>query len=86
MSSISQRLSRLDKIAASLPKKYYRPFEDLTAEHLHKVIALYEDEDAAVHTLMDGVRQPSNTPDKPNYNIELLQQRLDAIKTKEVQR
>jgi hypothetical protein len=85
MSNINQRLSRLDAIAARLPKKHYRPFERSTDQQLWKLTALYEDRDAEFDTLMDGVRQPSGTPDKPNYNIELLQQRLDAINTKEVQ-
>lgn len=80
MSNIHQRLNT---IAAHLPKKHYRPFKGLTTEQLR---TLQDLDDAEIDTVMDGVRQASGTPDKPSYNVELLQERLNAINTKEVQR
>lgn len=81
MSNISQRLSRLDTIAAALPKKHYRPFEGLTAEQLRTLKDL---PDAAIDNVMDGVRRAGSPPDRPEYDIQLLQERLDAVNTKEV--
>lgn len=81
MSNISQRLSRLDAIAASLPKRHYRPFEGLTTEQLRTLKDL---PDAAIDGVMDGVRRSGSPPDRPEYDIQLLQERLDAVNTKEV--
>ena len=82
MSNISQRLNRLDLIAAKRPSRHYRPFKGLTKEQLLK---LRDVGDAAMHKLLDGVRRQGNTPSQPEYDIPLLQQRLDALNNNEVQ-